>query len=57
MSEVVMTMQTLTLDGREYVIIAKSEWDRLSTRPEIGEEKALPALPKADADGNVDAIA
>ncbi len=50
-------MQTLTLDGREYVIIAKSDWDRLAARTRTGEEGPLQALPKADADGTVDAIA
>jgi DNA-binding XRE family transcriptional regulator len=52
-----MTMQTLTLDGRDYVIIAKTDWDRLAARSGIGDELALPSLPRPDADGNVDAIA
>ena len=52
-----MTMQTLTLDGREYVIIAKADWDQFVARSEMGDELVLPSLPQADADGNVDAIA
>lgn len=52
-----MTMQTLTLDGRDYVIIAKADWDRLAARTGIHEKLSLPSLPKPDADGNVDAIA
>ena len=52
-----MTMQTLTLDGRDYVIIAKTDWDQFAARVGIGDEGALPSLPQSDADGNVDAIA
>jgi DNA-binding XRE family transcriptional regulator len=41
------------LDGRDYVILPRAEFDRLTGLAKVAE---LPALPKADADGNYPAV-
>jgi len=47
-----MTLRTIEIEGRELVVMTRSEFERLM-------EKAgtLPALPPADAKGNRDALA
>lgn len=50
-----MTMQTLELGRKQYVVIERSEYDRLTVK--AAEADALPPLPPADAEGNVPAIA
>ncbi len=41
------------LDGREYVILARDEYDRLAGLAKVGE---MPGLPEADDDGNYPAV-
>lgn len=41
------------LDGREYVILARDEYDRLTGLARVAE---MPALPEPDADGNYPAV-
>jgi DNA-binding XRE family transcriptional regulator len=50
-----MTLQTLMMGKKEYVVIERKEFDRLAAK--AGEPDSLPALPKADAEGNVPAVA
>jgi len=45
-----MDRATLTLDGREYVVVAREEYDRLQGIAD------LPPFPKPDKSGNVPAI-
>jgi DNA-binding XRE family transcriptional regulator len=47
-----MNFQTLKLGEKEFVVIDRSEFDRLLDRAH-----ELPPLPKPDADGNVPAVA
>jgi len=42
----------LTLDGREYVVIARAEYERLAALARVAE---LPPLPRSDRAGNVPA--
>jgi DNA-binding XRE family transcriptional regulator len=49
-----MTVQTLVMGGKEYVVLERTEFDRLAAR---AGEAQMPALPKADAQGNVPAVA
>src|SRR4051794_28796016 len=51
-----MNMQTLRLGGKEFVVLDREEYDRLIAGDSNVEEKGLPALPEADAKGNVPAI-
>lgn len=46
-----MDKQTLNLEGREYVVVPRAEYDRLQGIAN------LPAFPKADKDGNMPAVA
>jgi DNA-binding XRE family transcriptional regulator len=48
-----MSKQLLHLDGKDYVVIEREEYDRLATLAKAGE---LPALPDADADGEYPAV-
>lgn len=48
-----MGMSSVKLDGRDYVILPREDYDRLSKLAKAAE---LPPLPKADADGNYPAI-
>ena len=41
------------LDGREYVILAREEYDRLTGLAKVAE---MPALPEPDEDGNYPAV-
>ncbi|MBI3835027.1 MAG: helix-turn-helix transcriptional regulator [Planctomycetes bacterium] len=41
------------LGGRDYVILPRAEFDRLTGLAKVGE---LPTLPEADADGNYPAV-
>jgi ribosome-binding protein aMBF1 (putative translation factor) len=41
------------LDGREYVILAREEFDRLTGLAKVAE---MPALPEPDQDGNYPAV-
>src|SRR5438094_78604 len=50
-----MTVQTLQLAGKEFVVIERAEYERLA-RAKSGEE-GLPPLPTADENGNVPAVA
>lgn len=45
-----MDKATLNLDGREYVVVPREEYDRLQGIA------SLPAYPKADKDGNMPAV-
>ena len=47
-----MTFQTLRLGEKEFVVIDRSDFDRLMDRAH-----ELPPLPKRDANGNVPAVA
>ena len=47
-----MSIQTIRLNGRAYVILERTEYTRLATLAKAAE---LPALPEADARGNVPA--
>ncbi|MFI5378494.1 MAG: helix-turn-helix transcriptional regulator [Tepidisphaerales bacterium] len=53
-----MTLQMLKLEGRDYVVVPKADWDRIAgiTRGLVDSDE-LPPLPAPDADGSVDAIA
>ena len=51
-----MSLQTLNLMGREFVVIERREYERLA-RARGGERDTLPPLPKADTHGNVPAVA
>ena len=45
-----MNTQTLTLDGKSYVVVPRDEYDRLV------KASRLPALPEPDEDGNYPAV-
>jgi DNA-binding XRE family transcriptional regulator len=50
-----MTVQTLHVGGKEFVVIEREEYDRLiAADPRIADDD-LPALPVPDAQGNVPA--
>jgi len=54
-----MTPQTITLHGREYVVLPREEFDRLSrgsTRTRVAPAPTPPAVPPNER-GNYDAIA
>lgn len=46
-------MKTIELNGTDYVIMERKEFDRLATKAKAAD---LPPLPKPDADGNYPAI-
>ncbi|MEX2093588.1 MAG: helix-turn-helix transcriptional regulator [Pirellulales bacterium] len=48
-----MALQTLTIEGKPYVILPRAEYERLATRAKASE---LPPLPVADRRGNVPAV-
>ncbi len=51
-----MEAQTLTVAGKEFVIVPRADFERLRAR--AGEAEAgLPPLPGPDADGNIPAVA
>lgn len=52
-----MTSQTLEIDGKQYVLIRREEYDRLLGEASGIHEDDLPPLPAADADGNYPAVA
>jgi DNA-binding XRE family transcriptional regulator len=47
-----MTVQTLKLAGKRFVIIEERDFRRLERRAGIADESALPTLPEPLADGN-----
>ncbi len=50
--------QLLTLGGKEFVVIEREEFERLTGDPAAGSgASALPAFPAADRHGNVPALA
>ncbi len=51
-----MSLQTLNLAGKEFVVIERREYERLARAGGI-DDSGLPPLPKADAHGNVPAVA
>jgi DNA-binding XRE family transcriptional regulator len=48
-----MSVQTLHLDGKAYVILERQEYERLAT---LAKAADLPPLPQPDADGNYPAV-
>lgn len=48
-----MIAQTIMLEGKPYVVLPRSEYDRLTTLAKAGE---LPPLPEPDANGNYPAV-
>ncbi len=48
-----MTVQPIQLEGKEYVIVPRDEFDRLTL---LSNSTELPALPEADANGNYPAV-
>jgi DNA-binding XRE family transcriptional regulator len=48
-----MTVQTILLEGKPYVVLPRDEYDQLTTLTKAGE---LPPLPQADAQGNYPAV-
>ncbi len=48
-----MTVQAIQLEGRDYVIVPRDEFDRLTM---LSNSAELPALPEADANGNYPAV-
>ena len=52
-----MTAQTLEIDGKQYVLIERAEYDRLLGDASGVHEDDLPPLPEPDADGNYPAVA
>ena len=47
------TATPVKLDGKEYVIVSRDDFDRLSRLAKVAE---MPALPKPDRDGNYPAV-
>lgn len=47
---------TVTLSGREYIILPKPEYERLARRAAVIDDVDLPALPPKLADGNYPAV-
>jgi len=48
-----MTTQAIELHGREYVVLDRAEYDRLTI---LAQAANLPPLPKPDKDGNYPAV-
>src|SRR6185436_16764245 len=48
-----MTVQPIQLEGKEYVLVPRDEFDRLTL---LSNSAELPALPEADANGNYPAV-
>jgi DNA-binding XRE family transcriptional regulator len=51
-----MSIQTLNLAGKEFVVIERAEYDQLIAADAGVSDEGLPALPKPDEEGNVPAI-
>ena len=51
-----MTVQTLTLAGKRFVIVDERHFRRLERRAGMADERGLPALPNRMPDGNYPAI-
>ena len=51
-----MSVQTLHLAGRQFVVIERNEYDRLIAADAGIEDSELPALPRPDARGHVPAV-
>lgn len=51
-----MSVQTLHLQGKDFVVIERDEYDRLVAADAGVRDEELPALPKPDARGNVPAV-
>jgi DNA-binding XRE family transcriptional regulator len=51
-----MVAQNLKLLGKEFVIVSKSDFDRLTRRAAVIDDVTMPALPAALADGNYPAL-
>jgi DNA-binding XRE family transcriptional regulator len=51
-----MTMQTLKLAGKRFVILEERDFRRLQRRAGTADENGLPALPKRLPDGNYPAV-
>jgi DNA-binding XRE family transcriptional regulator len=49
-------VQTLNLVGREFVVLERSEYDRLRALEQMPSEESLPPLPPAKANGNRPAL-
>jgi DNA-binding XRE family transcriptional regulator len=49
-------IQTVTLAGKAFVILERSEYERLRALARAEDETDLPALPKPDASGNYPAV-
>jgi DNA-binding XRE family transcriptional regulator len=49
-----MSLQTIQLGGKAYVVVEREEYERLST---LAKDSALPPLPDADSEGNYPALA
>jgi DNA-binding XRE family transcriptional regulator len=47
---------TVTLSGRDYIILPKHEYDRLARRAAVIDDVALPSLPRQLPDGNYPAL-
>ncbi len=50
-----MSAATVTIDGKRFVILPETEYERLRGSP-VGDEPKLPPLPKQRSDGNYPAI-
>jgi DNA-binding XRE family transcriptional regulator len=51
-----MVAQNITLAGKEFVILSKADFDRLTKRAAVVEDVELPALPEESADGTYPAL-
>lgn len=49
--------QILSLAGKQFVVIERDEFERLTGKSALDDDAGLPPLPKADANGNYPAIA
>ncbi|MBX3421543.1 MAG: helix-turn-helix transcriptional regulator [Pirellulaceae bacterium] len=47
------TQQTITIEGKAYVLLPRDEYERLTI---LAKAAVLPALPEADAKGNYPAV-
>lgn len=56
MANVISMTQILDLAGKQYVVIERKEYERLTGRPATSGDP-LPSLPTRDANGNYPAIA
>ena len=49
-------IQTVTLEGKPFVILERSEYERLRLLARAADDSDLPPLPEPDADGNYPAV-